>query len=78
MNMAAIQYKDARQDTTQIPAETALEMGTRLARRPWGWATRSRIEPGKRADLVLFDTAAAGVAGAVESREQPHLQHRRA
>src|SRR5213078_3656885 len=29
MNMAAIQYKDARQDTTQIPAETALEMGKR-------------------------------------------------
>ena len=28
MNMAAIQYKDARQDTRQIPAEAALEMAT--------------------------------------------------
>src|SRR5204862_494031 len=28
MNMAAIQYKDARQDIRLVPAETALEMGT--------------------------------------------------
>ena len=58
MNMAAIQYKDARQDMRQIPAETALEMATlhRRARRS-AWATSSaRIEVGKKADLVLFDT----------------------
>src|SRR5437879_3820212 len=30
MNMVAIQYKDARQDIRLVPAETALEMGTRL------------------------------------------------
>src|SRR5439155_1646036 len=30
MNMAAVQYKDARQDTHVIPAETALELGTLL------------------------------------------------
>src|SRR5205823_12664111 len=28
LNMAAIQYKDARQDITLIPAETALELAT--------------------------------------------------
>jgi cytosine/adenosine deaminase-related metal-dependent hydrolase len=57
MNMAAIQYKDARQDTRQIPAETALEMATLLGARALGLGDQSgSIEPGKQADLVLFDT----------------------
>ncbi len=57
MNMAAIQYKDARQDTRQIPAETALEMGTRLGAQALGLGQDlGSIEPGKKADLVLFDT----------------------
>jgi cytosine/adenosine deaminase-related metal-dependent hydrolase len=58
MNMAAIQYKDARQDTRQIPAEAALEMATRLGAEAMGQGDQSgSIEPGKKADLVLFDTA---------------------
>jgi cytosine/adenosine deaminase-related metal-dependent hydrolase len=57
MNMAAIQYKDARQDMTQVPAETALEMGTRLGAAALGLGDETgAIEPGRRADLVLFDT----------------------
>ncbi len=57
MNMAAIQYKDARQDMTQIPAETALEMGTRLGAAALGLGDEiGAIEVGKKADLVLFDT----------------------
>ena len=57
MNMAAIQYKDARQDMTQIPAETALEMGTRLGAAAVGLGDEiGAIEVGKRADLVMFDT----------------------
>jgi 5-methylthioadenosine/S-adenosylhomocysteine deaminase len=57
MNMAAIQYKDARQDMRQIPAETAFEMATRLGAEALGLGdTLGSIEPGKRADLVLFDT----------------------
>jgi cytosine/adenosine deaminase-related metal-dependent hydrolase len=57
MNMAAIQYKDARQDMRQIPAETALEMATRLGAQALGLGdTLGSIEPGKKADLVLFDT----------------------
>jgi len=57
MNMAAIQYKDARQDMRQIPAETALEMGTRLGAAAVGLGDETgAIEVGKRADLVLFDT----------------------
>src|SRR5215813_5140302 len=57
MNMAAIQYKDARQDMRQIPAETALEMGTRLGAAAVGLGDEiGAIEVGKRADLVLFDT----------------------
>ena len=57
MNMAAIQYKDARQDMRQIPAETALEMATRLGADALGLGGElGSIEQGKKADLVLFDT----------------------
>ena len=57
MNMAAIQYKDARQDMRQIPAETALEMATRLGAEALGLGDElGSIEAGKKADLVLFDT----------------------
>jgi len=57
MNMAAIQYKDARQDMGQIPAETALELATLTGARALGVGDAlGSIEPGKQADLVLFDT----------------------
>jgi 5-methylthioadenosine/S-adenosylhomocysteine deaminase len=57
MNMAAIQYKDARQDATLIPAETAIELATIQGARAFGQADQlGSLEPGKRADLVLFDT----------------------
>src|SRR5262245_31812701 len=57
MNMAAIQYKDARQDMRQIPAESALEMGTRLGADALGLGSElGSIEVSKKADLVLFDT----------------------
>jgi 5-methylthioadenosine/S-adenosylhomocysteine deaminase len=57
MNMAAIQYKDARQDMTQVRAETALEMATRVGAEALGLGDElGSLEVGKRADLVLFDT----------------------
>jgi cytosine/adenosine deaminase-related metal-dependent hydrolase len=57
MNMAAIQYKDARQDMAQIPAETALELGTRVGAAAMGLGDElGAVEAGKRADLVCFDT----------------------
>jgi cytosine/adenosine deaminase-related metal-dependent hydrolase len=57
MNMAAIQYKDARQDMTQVPAEVALELGTRSGAEALGLGdVTGSIEVGKKADLVLFDT----------------------
>ena len=57
MNMAAIQYKDARQDTRQIPAEAALEMATRSGAEALGLGEQlGSIEVGKKADFVLFDT----------------------
>jgi cytosine/adenosine deaminase-related metal-dependent hydrolase len=57
MNMAAIQYKDARQDMRQIPAEAALEMATLVGAQALGVGDQlGSIEVGKKADLVLFDT----------------------
>jgi cytosine/adenosine deaminase-related metal-dependent hydrolase len=57
MNMAAIQYKDARQDTRQVPAEAALEMATRHGAEAMGLgAELGSIEIGKKADLACFDT----------------------
>ena len=57
MNMAAVQYKDARQDMRQIPAETALEMATRGGAAALGQGDAlGSIEAGKKADLLLFDT----------------------
>jgi 5-methylthioadenosine/S-adenosylhomocysteine deaminase len=57
MNMAAIQYKDARQDLRQVPAEAALEMATLHGAQAMGLGEElGSIEPGKKADLVCFDT----------------------
>ena len=57
MNMAAVQYKDARQDMKQIPAESAVEMATILGARALGLGNDiGSIEAGKKADLVCFDT----------------------
>ncbi|HEX9820959.1 MAG TPA: amidohydrolase family protein [Methylomirabilota bacterium] len=57
LNMAAIQYKDARQDMRQIPAETALELATLTGAQAVGLGDEiGSLEPGKKADLVLFDT----------------------
>ena len=57
MNMAAIQYKDARQDTHLIPAEAALEMATIQGAQAMGLGDElGSIEVGKKADLVCFDT----------------------
>ncbi len=57
MYLAAILYKDGREDVTMIPAETAVEMATITGAKALGMDDRiGSIEPGKRADLVLFDT----------------------
>lgn len=57
MYLAAVLYKDGRQDVTMVPAETALEMATIQGARALGLdADIGSIEVGKKADLVLFDT----------------------
>jgi cytosine/adenosine deaminase-related metal-dependent hydrolase len=60
MYLAAVLYKDARQDVRMVPAETALELATLQGARALGLdGAIGSIEPGKRADLVLFDTRRA-------------------
>ena len=57
MYLAAILYKDGREDVTMIPSETAVELATITGARALGMDdVIGSIEPGKRADLVLFDT----------------------
>ena len=57
MYLAAVLYKDARQDVSKIPAETALELATVTAARAIGMDDRiGSLEPGKEADIILFDT----------------------
>ena len=57
MYLAAILYKDGREDVTVIPAESAVELATITGARALGMGDMiGSIEPGKRADLVLFDT----------------------
>ena len=57
MYLAATVFKDARLDVRVMPAETVLEMATlRGAEALLLDQHIGSIEPGKRADLVLFDT----------------------
>ena len=57
MYLAAVLYKDGREDVEMIPAETALEMATIKGAEALGLGDEiGSIEPGKKADLVLFDT----------------------
>ena len=58
--LAAVLYKDGRQDVSMIPAETALELGTIGGAAALGMDDIiGSIEQGKFADLVLFDTRRA-------------------
>ncbi len=58
--LAAVLYKDGRQDVGMVPAETALELGTIGGAAALGMEhLLGSIEPGKAADLVLFDTRRA-------------------
>lgn len=54
--LAAGLFKDSRQDSTCIPAETALEMATLHGARTIGLESEiGSLESGKKADIVLLD-----------------------
>ena len=56
MHLVALIYKDARMDTRVMPPETVLEMATRRGAAALGLEREiGSLEPGKRADLVLYD-----------------------
>jgi cytosine/adenosine deaminase-related metal-dependent hydrolase len=55
--LIAVLYKDGRRDVQAIPAETALELATIRGAQALGLGDQiGSLEPGKRADVVLFDT----------------------
>ena len=56
MHLVALLYKDVRLDTRVMPPETVLEMSTIHGAAALGLGrTVGSLEPGKRADLVVYD-----------------------
>ena len=75
MYLAAVLYKDGREDVSMIPAETAAELATLGSAHAMGLGRRRRLDRGgQEGGPGVVRHAPPGVANAVQSGEQPGLR----
>ena len=67
MRMAAILQKGIHKDSTLMPVQSVLAMGTRMGARALGFEDVGTLTPGARADLILLDPNAENLSSTIDS-----------